>query len=420
MNLRSAIQKSVKKVTRDHTKAKRRAHKENRLSQQDLDHLSDGSSRYFIKWAAYDVMEEAYLKASANNTLPANARQIMYAARPLVLKQTNGACWKNSSYFTQHLLPDYMEEHRQRVADWDVVYDARGHFVEPHTEKSVALGTLDVRKYLRDWQTEVSDDHGVDLGGHSGVPTCGPAHRYEYALFIEKEGFDALLKASKIAQRYDLAIMSTKGMSNTSARQLVEAVSDAEVTVLIARDLDVAGFSIAETLQSDTRRYQFHSTPHVINLGLRLEDAEAMSLGSEAVTYKNRTDPRVRLRECGATEEECQFLVSGRGYPGFRGKRIELNAMASDQFIEWLEGALERVGVTKVVPNAEVLAAAYRRAVTRLRIQRLIENADETTFDIPDDLVETVQAKVEETSEEAWDDAVWALVQDGVEEGDEP
>ena len=234
MNLRSAIQKSVKKVTRDHTKAKRRADKENRLSQQDLDHLSDGSSRYFIKWAAYDVMEEAYLKASANNTLPANARQIMYAARPLVLKQTNAACWKNSSYFTQHLLPDYMEEHRQRVADWDVVYDARGHFVEPHTEKSVALGTLDVRKYLRDWQTEVSDDHGVDLGGHSGVPTCGPAHRYEYALFIEKEGFDALLKASKIAQRYDLAIMSTKGMSNTSARQLVEAVSDAGVTVLIA------------------------------------------------------------------------------------------------------------------------------------------------------------------------------------------
>ena len=33
------------------------------------------------KDAAYEVMEEAYLKASANGTLPAHARQIMYQAR---------------------------------------------------------------------------------------------------------------------------------------------------------------------------------------------------------------------------------------------------------------------------------------------------------------------------------------------------
>ena len=42
-------------------------------------------------------MEDAYLKASAGNTLPANARQIMYAARPLVLEQTGGEYWKQSS-----------------------------------------------------------------------------------------------------------------------------------------------------------------------------------------------------------------------------------------------------------------------------------------------------------------------------------
>ena len=34
-----------------------------------------------IKDAAWQVMEEAYLKASANGTLPAHARQVMYAAR---------------------------------------------------------------------------------------------------------------------------------------------------------------------------------------------------------------------------------------------------------------------------------------------------------------------------------------------------
>ena len=33
-------------------------------------------------------------------------------------------------------------------------------------------------------------------------------------LFIEKEGFLPLFEAVHLAERYDLAIMSTKGMSN--------------------------------------------------------------------------------------------------------------------------------------------------------------------------------------------------------------
>ena len=37
-----------------------------------------------IRDAAWDIMEKAYLKASANGRLPAHARQIMYAARPHV------------------------------------------------------------------------------------------------------------------------------------------------------------------------------------------------------------------------------------------------------------------------------------------------------------------------------------------------
>jgi hypothetical protein len=70
-----------------------------------------------IKEAAFAVMEEAYLKASAGGTLPANARQIMYAARPLVLARTKGKCWGDSAYFTQTLLPDFVEQHAEETAD---------------------------------------------------------------------------------------------------------------------------------------------------------------------------------------------------------------------------------------------------------------------------------------------------------------
>src|SRR6478752_2566138 len=48
--------------------------KEPRISQKD---------------AALEIMEEAYLKASANNTLPALARQIYYQARPKIMEMTD-------------------------------------------------------------------------------------------------------------------------------------------------------------------------------------------------------------------------------------------------------------------------------------------------------------------------------------------
>ena len=100
------------------------------------------------KDAAAQVMEAAYLAASANGTLPANARQVMYAARPKIEALTNGKRL-DDQYFCQTLLPGFMEEHE---VDWDVVFDARGHFAEPHEGAIVNLGTLGVRNYLSQLQ----------------------------------------------------------------------------------------------------------------------------------------------------------------------------------------------------------------------------------------------------------------------------
>ena len=43
------------------------------------------------------------------------------------------------------MLPNYIEEHG---VDWDVVYDARGNFEEPHTNRRIGCGTIEVRNYL--------------------------------------------------------------------------------------------------------------------------------------------------------------------------------------------------------------------------------------------------------------------------------
>ena len=56
-----------------------------------------------LKEAAWRELPKAYATASANGTLPANARQIYYAARGKILELT-GCDTLSSQYFCQTLL----------------------------------------------------------------------------------------------------------------------------------------------------------------------------------------------------------------------------------------------------------------------------------------------------------------------------
>jgi hypothetical protein len=171
-----------------------------------------------VKEAAWQVMAAAYLKASDQGRLPANARQIMYAARPWIIELTGKAKpWASAATFTQHLLPDFIAAHPRLTVDWDVVFDARGHFQEPHTGRLFGIGTLEVRRELASWERELVFGGMEGLLRHD-IATTGPYHRYTHALFIEKEGFNPLLEAAHMQQRFDVALMSTKGMTVTAAR----------------------------------------------------------------------------------------------------------------------------------------------------------------------------------------------------------
>jgi DNA topoisomerase VI subunit B len=413
--VREALARGMAAVTKPWKALKKQSDREDRVRQRDIEHYLKQQQRQYlnVKQAVYQVMEAAYLEASAQGRLPANGRQIMYAARPKVQALTGGKSWKKSSYFTQKLLPRFLEDHPELTAAWDVVFDDRGHFVEPHTEHRIGLGTLAVRQYIGQWHAKLPGDE-VSMALEHDYPTRGPANRYRFALFVEKEGFNPLLEAERIAQRYDLAIMSTKGMSVTAARQLVEQLSAHGVTILVLHDFDKSGFSIVHTLQSDTRRYTFKTRPKMIDLGLRLADVHAMGLASERVDYEGQIDPRMNLRACGATEEECQYLVRQGGAWGWIGQRVELNAMTSDQFIAWLERKLAAEGVKKVAPNRATLAHAYRRAVRQARVQEAIDAAladleEEGEIAVPNDLAEQLRETLD-GSAKSWDQVLWDLV----------
>lgn len=410
--LAADLQRLVKLTTARFTQAKRQADRHGRMQARALEALRTAHKvqPMTAKAAAWKVMEQAYLKASNNGALPANARQIMYAARPLIIELTGKAApWKNSATFTQGLLPDYMEAHPELCAHWDVVFDDRGHFAEPHTGHRIGVGTLAVRRYLKGWHREIPDTRPT-VAVRLALDTTGPALRYRFALFVEKEGFNPLLERAHIAERYDLALLSTKGMSVTAARQLVERLSEEGVTTLVLHDFDKSGFTIAHTLQNDTRRYRFKTAPKVIDLGLRLADVEAMNLDSEAVDYGGNTDPRPRLIEHGATPAEANYLVTGRKDGRWIGRRVELNAMDAQQFVTWLEEKLQAHGVTKFVPDDDAaLKAAWRRAWRINELNRVIAEAAKGLPEPPtppEDLPERVRAALESRPSLRWDGAL--------------
>jgi hypothetical protein len=317
----------------------------------------------FLKEAAEEVMEEAYMKASGNNSLPAMARQVFYVARTPIEDQTDKPL--RYDYFSQTLLPDYVREHGKE-AEWDVVYDDRGHFAEPHNKRIIGLGTLNVRAYLsRVKELEVAE---ADFDP-AGLRTYGPSGSYGAVLYVEKEGFLPLFKRVKLAKRYDLAIMSSKGMAVTAARDLVDSIcSEYDIPLLVLHDFDSAGIIIRDTLENDTRRHIHKGACDVIDLGLTFAD-----IGGLSPEPNNSNISSERLSEAGLNGAAIDFL---------RGQRVELNAMTSPQLVEFVERKLQQHGIKKVIPDDATLKETYEAFV---KSDRLSEAFDKMKEDFDDD-----------------------------------
>jgi Topoisomerase 6 subunit A/Spo11, Toprim domain len=349
------------------------------------------------KEAAWEVMEQAYMAASGNGTLPASARQIYYQARPKIMAMTDDKELAYG-YFSQILLPNYIEEHG---AHWDVVYDARGHFTEPHTNRRIGCGTIEVGNYLHALkEPRVIPAEFAD----ASVDIIGPSGGFSAILFCEKEGFAPLFKAVDLANRYDLMIISTKGVSVTAARKLVDNVCGYHgLPLFVLHDFDVAGFLIIGTLQRDTRRYQFASNIAAVDLGLRLDDIEGLEQEPAAATRTSEDILRGQLAENGATDAEIDILVN---------ERVELNAMPSDDLIEMIERKLKDYGLEKVVPDDDLLADTYRAFHHSQQLREKFEEIEEefeeedTEIEVPQNLKEQVRRVLDKHGDLRWDDAV--------------
>ncbi|WP_145081741.1 toprim domain-containing protein [Aureliella helgolandensis] len=361
------------------------------------------SNRVNFSDIAHQILPDAYQHASGNGRFPVSQRQMYYASREKFRELTGREI--DAAYFSQTILRKYLNTH---TVDWKITADPRGTFTVPNANNEVRIpvGTLSIDRYLRD-RTAVSDLQHISLP--TQWPSIAENERYAAVLYIEKEGFEPLLNEAKIAERFDLAILSCKGQSVAAARQLVDHVCrvDGGVPLFVVHDFDEAGFQIASCLTSESEyaldndrvAYHFQHQINVTDFGLRLADVEEYSLASEKVKYRNICLENV-------TSEEVSYLRSGR--------RVELNAFTAPEFIGWLEGKLKGHLPMRLVPDIQVLEAAYRRAIAVRRanqelIQSLVTAREEAiAAQIPENLKSRVANRIA-TKGETWDMALYQL-----------
>jgi len=387
----------ITNVAKKWTEAKRKADNQDRVTRSQYRYVY--SDRVTIVEVANEIMEEAYNKASSNGKYYANARQIFYAARPLILARATASKLK-SSYFTQTLLKNYIEEYAPPWAD-NVVWDARGHFAEPHGGEALGNGGAEVRQYVASFRDPVVGKPDWDVTG--GPTLKGPAANYAGVLFVEKEGFNQVLEQSGLLSRYDLALMSTKGMPVKAACDLLFAL-DSEVKIFVLHDFDKSGFTIVKTLREGTR---LSTGVEVIDMGLRLEDIEGLE--REPVSMKG--DARAYLmNETDATPEEVSILAAQVRYSNTYGERVELNAMTSEQFVQFIERKVQESGIKKVIPDEEILRQSYRVAVQKERLREVIEKHleefDAEDVSHPDELRAEVARILQEHPSMHWPEAI--------------
>jgi hypothetical protein len=257
---------------------------------------------------------------------------LFYHVRPLVQRHTKKPL--TAKYFEGTLLPAYKLKHPECRPY--LYAEARGTLYEPHTGKALELGTREVRDYtFPDW-------------------------RYRKILFIEKQGLWPVFKKSRIAERFDMAIIAGEGFATEACRVLFQnaQAQEGEYLLFCLHDADPFGYDIGRTLREATARMPGYQV-NVVDLGLFLQDALDLGLPAEEFTRKKAISQALVLNEL-----EQQYFVGRPKSPyskHFIARRVELNAFTAPALVEYTIAGLVKHGATeKLIPPADKLPELTR------------------------------------------------------------
>ena len=334
----AAVQKAVRKTHRPTSAGER-------SSQKDI---------------VLDNLDHAIAVVSGNGEYRFNQRQLLYVIRPIVHDEVGKALTTENF---NNIVTDYENEHGEIAG---MYREPRGAIYHPHRNETITLGTLMVEEYER------------------------PTWTYNKCVYIEKEGFAEALKAERWPERHDCMLMSSKGFSTRAARDLVDKLAehDEPITIFCVHDADAPGTMIYQTFQEETKARGARKIK-IVNLGLEPWEGVAARREVEPVERAAKRKPvagYVLDRHDG--EHWAEWLQTNR---------IELNAMTTPQFIEWLDQKME--GYDKLIPPPEILEAELEERIEdKVRatvIERILREAN------VDAQVEAALASIDERPDRA-------------------
>jgi hypothetical protein len=401
------IAAALKTATKDlHAEKKRRERDARRVHRP----RPQPTDRVTLRDAVSAVMADAIAEVSGGGAYPFPTRNLFYKVRPRVQRYTDAEL--KGPYFSQTLVVEYEREHGRIPGHYR---DPRGELHEPHTGTTVRLGTREVAGYTL------------------------PEYVFDKILYVEKEGFEPVLKAAQLGERYDLAIAYGKGQPVEAVRALFERAEAGDYRLFVLHDADPWGYTIARAMAEETRRMPDYRVD-VVDLGLTVGDAVSHGPPLERETFTRRKALPWWMPGRLTTQERAWFKGQLLTETWSRNRqwactRVELNAFSTPDLITYIEAGLERHGATgKIVPPADVLTrragerhrAAIARVVDayvaeRFNIHALTETlAGEFPLDPDADLAEAV-AQTQEADRAVW----WRTAVDGeadrqVDDADEP
>jgi hypothetical protein len=269
-------------------------------------------------------LDDAVAKASGDGEFRFNERQLFYQLRPIVLEET-GQELKIGNF--KSIITAYEDEYGEIEG---MYREPRGSLYHPHREDDIPLGTLTVEQYER------------------------PIWTFNKLLYVEKEGFSEALKDDGWPERHDCALMSSKGFTTRAARDLVDKLAehDEPVTIFCVHDADAFGTMIYQTFQEATKARGARKIK-IVNLGLEPWEAIEAGLEVEDVEESDQYKPvAAYVLECEGGDYWERWLQT---------HRVELNAMTTPEFIEWLDAKMVEHGGGKLIPPDDVLAAELEK-----------------------------------------------------------
>ena len=272
--------------------------------------------RWSQKVMVFSVLPQAMRNAGSSFS----ARDLYYAVRPLYQHHIGYERKElKYSYFSQTLLTQYQEEHGEISGLWR---DPRGNLHEPHSGKSISLGTREVAAYEF------------------------PKYQFDKILYVEKEGEIPKLKAARLAEKYDMAIVGGKGYPTEAVRDLFSHAEGGDYQLFVFHDADIDGYNIARVLGEETRRMPYHNV-NVVDIGLTVDDALEMGLPGERFNRKADMPWEIAMRLNETEEAHFRHLK----------QRFEINAILPDtRRIEYIERKLQENGIRpKIIPPDDAL-----------------------------------------------------------------